>query len=310
MTLPPLSSLKAFEAVGRRLSFTRAAEELHVTPGAVSQQVRSLEQHLGEKLFERTKRSVVLTEAGARLLPDIQAGLEVLSRAISNKPGSLGARTLTISVAPSFASKWLLPRLSDFSDRHPDIDLRISATVGLADFKRDKVDLAIRLGLGIYQDVVTERLFSEGLTPLCSPELLKRKGRMKTPSDLRKHRLIHDTSIPGDGEQDSWERWLNFAGAKYVLPHRGTRFSLAELAMQAAIDGAGVVLGRVVLAEGDLAAGRLVQPFKKILPLDVSYFLVTSKEKSNRHQEIQCFRDWIYARLKQSSYTRNARKAA
>src|SRR5262245_37396716 len=156
--LPPLSSLRAFEAVARRLSFSRAAEDLHVTPGAVSQQIRFLEQYLGESLFERTRRSVALTETGMKMLPEIQAGLETLSRALNHKTAP-ACKALTISVAPSFASKWLLPRLADFSDRHADVDLRISATVGLADFKRDKVDLAIRLGRGSYPELHSELLF-------------------------------------------------------------------------------------------------------------------------------------------------------
>jgi LysR family transcriptional regulator, glycine cleavage system transcriptional activator len=183
--------------------------------------------------------------------------------------------------------------------------LRISATVGLADFKRDKVDLAIRLGLGSYPGLHSEPLFAESLTPLCSPEVFKRKGRLNKPDDLRKHRLIHDTSIPGGGEHGGWERWLSLAGAKHVSAHRGARFTLAELAMQAAIDGAGVVLGRIVLAEGDLAAGRLVRSFKTVLPLDVSYFLVRSNATTPR-QEIQCFRDWLFTSLKLSPFTRRS----
>ena len=283
-TLPPLSSLRAFEAVARRLSFSRAAEDLNVTPGAVSQQIRLLEEILGESLFTRTKRSVVLTEVGMQMLPDVQLGLEILSRAISSRKTHQAGKALTISVAPSFASKWLLPRLADFSDKYPDIDLRILATVGLADFKRDKVDLAIRLGRGSYPDLHTELLFGETLAPLCSPALLKTKGPLRRPDDLSKYRLLHDTSIPGESERPSWERWLEIAGAKQVSAHRGTRFSLAELALQAAIDGAGVVLGRMVLADGDLAGGRLVKPFKAVLPLDVSYFLVMSKGNVRRQE--------------------------
>jgi len=297
--------LRSFEAVARQLSFSKAADELRVTPGAVSQQIRSLEELLGTRLFDRTRRSVALTDAATRMLPDVQAGLEMLSRAVSRKATPLSERTLTISVAPSFASKWLLPRLASFYERHPDIDLRISATVGLADFKRDRVDLAIRLGHGSYPGLHAEPLFAESLTPLCSPDFLKRKGRLHKPDDLRKHRLIHDTSIPGGGEHGAWERWLTLAGAKHVSAHRGARFTLAELAMQAAIDGAGVVLGRVVLAEGDLAAGRLVRPFKTVLPLDVSYFLVRSNAAAPR-PEIQCFRDWLFSSLELSPFTRHS----
>jgi LysR family glycine cleavage system transcriptional activator len=307
--LPPLNALRAFEAVARRLSFSRAAEDLHVTPGAVSQQIRFLEQHLGESLFDRTRRSVALTEAGMRMLPEIQAGLETLSRALGGKAAAPAGRTLTISVAPSFASKWLLPRLRDFSDRHPEIELRISATVGLADFKRDRVDLAIRLGRGNYPDLHAELLFGEMLAPLCAPQLVAGKGRLRNPDDLRKQRLLHDTSLPGEHEQSSWERWLARAGAKHVPAHRGARFSLAEHAMQAAIDGAGVVLGRLVLAEADLAAGRLLRPFKTVLPLDVSYFLVMPKA-SLRRSEVQSFRDWLYHTAKRTTLQRRAKKSA
>jgi LysR family glycine cleavage system transcriptional activator len=307
--LPPLSSLRSFEAVARQLSFTKAAEELHITPGAVSQQIRSLEELLGTKLFDRTKRWVALTEAGTRMLPDVQTGLGILSRAISAKAMPIGERSLTISVAPSFASKWLLPKLPSFHDQHPDIELRISATVGLADFNRDRVDLAIRLGHGNYPGLHAEPLFAEALTPLCSPELLKREGRLKKPDELRKHRLIHDTSIPGDDEHSAWERWLALAGARDVSARRGAKFTLAELAMQAAIDGGGVVLGRIVLAEGDVAAGRLVQPFKIVLPLDVSYFLVRSGAMAPREEMLR-FRTWLFDSLGPSPFARNSFRSA
>jgi LysR family glycine cleavage system transcriptional activator len=297
--LPPLISLRSFEAVARQLSFSKAAEELNVTPGAVSQQIRAFEERLGVKLFNRTRRSVALTQAAARMLPDIQAGLDLLSRACSNRSVPLGERTVTISVAPSFASKWLLPRLSSFYDQHADIDLRISATVELADFERDGIDFAIRLGHGRYPGLHAEPLFAEALTPLCSPGILKGKGRLKTPDDLAKHRIIHDTSIPGQGEHSAWEKWLALAGAKHVSARRGARFTLAELAMQAAIDGTGVALGRLVLAEGDLAAGRLVRPFKTVLPLDVSYFLVRSEKVAPR-SEMMRFRDWLFNSLGKS----------
>jgi LysR family transcriptional regulator, glycine cleavage system transcriptional activator len=265
-SLPPLSTLRSFEAVARQLSFTKAAVQLHVTPGAVSQQIRSLEELLDMRLFERTRRSVALTDAGMRMLADVQAGLEILARAINSKMPRIGERTLTISVAPSFASKWLLPRLPTFYDQHSDIDLRISATVGLADFERDKVDLAIRLGHGRYPGLHAEPLFAEALTPFCSPDLLRRNGPLRKPDDLRNHRLIHDTSIPDRGEQGAWEQWLSLAGAKHVSSHRGARFTLAELAMQAAIDGAGVVLGRIVLAEGDMAAAGWSAPSRSRCP--------------------------------------------
>jgi len=305
--LPPLSSLRSFEAVARQLSFSKAAEELSVTPGAVSQQIRAFEERLGAKLFERTRRSVALTRLAARMLPDVQAGLDLLARACSSRSVPLGERTLTISVTPSFASKWLMPRLPGFYDQNPDIDLRISATVELADFKRDGIDLAIRLGHGRYPGLHAEPLLGEALTPLCSPKILKGKGRLKTPDDLRKHRMIHDTSIPGQGEHSAWDKWLALAGARHISARRGVRFTLAELAMQAAIDGAGIVLGRLVLAEGDVAAGRLVRPFRTVLPLDVSYFLVRSEAAAPR-PEMRRFRDWLFSSLGRSLPNTSVRK--
>lgn len=289
---PPLSALRAFEAVARQLSFTRAAEELHVTPAAVSQQVRALEEQLGVTLFQRSRRAVSLTAAGNGILPDIQAGFESLSRAMAGAARQPNASALTISVAPSFASKWLLPRLPDFAAKCPEVELRISATVGLADFGRNEADLAIRFGSGRYPGLDSERLFRESLCPLCSPKLVQGKRALKKPGDLKNFRLLHDLSVPGDPQASGWARWLKLAGAPEVNANRGTRFSLAELALQAAIDGAGVVLGRLALAELDLAAGRLYRPFRRALPLGMGYFLVMPK-KNRERPEIQSFRAWL-----------------
>jgi len=304
----PLNSLRTFEAVARHVSFTRAALELHITPGAVSQQIRALEQQLGASLFKRSRRSVALTELALRMLPDVQAGFAALSRATHDQMLAPAEKTLTISVAPSFASKWLVPRLTDFSRQYADIDLRISATVGLADFKRDHVDLAIRLGRGNYPSLHVESLFTEAVAPLCSPALVK-KVPLRTPDDLQKHRLLHDTSIPGEHEQSAWVRWLNLAHATQVQVRRGARFSLADLALQAAMDGAGVVMGRLTLAERDIAAGRLVQPFKIALPLDVRYFLVM-EEASLSRPEVQAFRGWLFGELKSKGSSRKKRARA
>ena len=290
--LPPLSALRAFEAVARTLSFTGAARELHVTPGAISQQVRALEEQLGTALFRRSRRSVALTAAGSAILPDVQAGFESLSRVLDDGWRRSQGKTLTISVAPSFASKWLLPRLPEFAAQFPDIELRISATVGLVDFAREEVDLAIRFGSGGYGDVKTERLFSEALAPMCAPRLVTPRRPLNTPSDLRHFRLIHDLSIPWRDHESGWARWLKLAGAGEVNASRGSRFSLAELALQAAIDGTGVVLGRLALAQQDLAEGRLYRPFSVVLPLDMSYYLVMPKKKHER-PEIQSFKAWI-----------------
>jgi len=302
--LPPLSALRAFEAVARTLSFTRAAKELHVTPGAISQQVRVLEEQLGTTLFRRSRRNVALTAAGSAILPDVQAGFASLSRVLDDSLRRHHGRTLTISVAPSFASKWLLPRLPEFSAQFPDIELRISATVGLVDFATEEVDLAIRFGNGRYGDLKTELLFREALCPMCSPKLVTPKRPLDSPSDLRHFRLIHDLSIPGQQDENGWAQWLALAGAAEVNANRGTRFSLAELALQAAVDGAGVVLGRLALAGKDLLEGRLYRPFALVLPLDMSYFLVMPGKKQER-PELQSFKIWLREVLHDAKATKS-----
>jgi LysR family glycine cleavage system transcriptional activator len=300
--LPPLSALLAFEAVARRLSFSRAAEELHVTPGAVSQQIKALEERVGEPLFERTRRTVGLTSAARAMLPDVQAGLHLLSRAVEDKAtASANGRSLTISVAPSFASKWLLPRLPQLAKLHPGIDLRISATVSLAEFGRDGPDLAIRFGRGQYGDLHSERLLPESLTPMCSPAMPGARA-LKRPGDLRRVPLLHDTSVPGAGDSGAWSKWFELAGETGVPVESGMRFSLAEHALQAAIDGAGVVLGRLCLAEGDLAAHRLVRPFKQALQLDVGYHLVMPRRRRER-ADVQRFREWLLGEVRRSAVT-------
>lgn len=302
--LPPLSALRAFEAVARTLSFTGAAKELHVTPGAISQQVRALEEQLGTTLFRRSRRNVSLTAAGNSILPDVQAGFESLSRVLDDSWRRHHGRTLAISVAPSFASKWLLPRLPEFAAQFPDIELRISATVALVDFATEEVDLAIRFGSGDYGELRTELLFREALCPMCSPKLVTAKRPLNTPGDLRHFRLIHDLSIPGRHNQNGWGQWLKLAGAADVSANRGTRFSLAELALQAAADGTGVVLGRLALAEKDLLEGRLYRPFDPVLPLDMSYYLVMPAKKQER-PEIQSFKAWLRSVLHGARATRS-----
>ena len=305
--LPSLSALKAFESVARQLSFTGAARELHVTPGAVSQQVRALEEHVGHSLFDRSRKAISLTPAGMAILPEIQAGFECLYRAIEGNGRRHGARTLSISVAPSLASKWLMPRLGDFSVRFPEIELRISATIGLADFRDNEVDVAIRFGSGGYDGLMEERLFRESLCPMCSPTLAKGRHSLRVPGDLRHFPLIHDLSIPG--EHAAWSRWLERAGARQVDSSRGTRFSLAELALQAAIDGSGVVLGRTALAERDVAEGRLIRPFHLELPISSSYYLVMPRENAQR-PEIQCFRGWLFDAVEQKKHSRHGQAGA
>jgi LysR family glycine cleavage system transcriptional activator len=199
----------------------------------------------------------------------------------------------------------LVPRLDRFLALHPEIDLRISATMALVDFRKDEADLAIRFGKGPYFDVDAERLLPEALAPMCSPRLLNGKHPLKSPDDLRHFRLLHDMSIPGNDGRLNWAKWLSLAGTTKVSPNRGPRFTLAELALQTAIDGGGVVLGRLTLAADDIAAERLICPFDLVLPLEVSYFMVLPPRNRER-AEIVAFQAWLRAEAQRSELIRRA----
>lgn len=290
--LPPLNALRAFEAAARHLSFTKAAEELGVTPAAISHQVRHLEDQLGIPLFQRLTRAVRLTAAGQAFQPLLSDGFDRLAEAVSVLKAMERAGVLTVSVAPSFASKWLLPRIERFAARHPEIDVRISASMALVDFRSDQVDIAIRFGQGRYPHLKVDKLFSESVTPMCSPALLQGDHPLRTPDNLRHHALLHDDSAYAVGPTPDWRMWLKLAGHEDVDATRGLRFSHAEHALQAACDGLGVVLGRQSLAAGDIAAGRLVRPFHLVLPIDFGYFLVRP-ETGEERPKVAAFREWI-----------------
>jgi len=264
--LPPLNALRAFEAAARHLSLSRAADELSVTPAAVSHQIRTLEDHLGVALFRRDGRSLLLTDAGQACLPGIREGFERLASAI-DEIDSLGmVGVLTVSVAPSFAAKWLVPRLDRFQVRHPEIDVRVSASMQVTDFSRDDVDLAIRYGAGRYPDLVVEKLLEESVFPVCSPGLLKEKGPIDTPEALRSHTLLHDDSPDNDESCPTWAMWLKAAGVE-MDASRGPRFNQSSLVIEAAALGKGVALAKATLAAADLAEGRLVKPFPVNAPV-------------------------------------------
>tara|TARA_R110002167_G_scaffold163319_4_gene360189 strand:+ start:4211 stop:5134 length:924 start_codon:yes stop_codon:yes gene_type:complete len=288
----PLNALRAFEAAGRQLSFKKAAEELYVTPAAVSHQVKGLEAYLGVQLFRRLPQGLLLTETGQRLLPELREGFLRLDKAVEQAVESDARGALTISVASAFASKWLVPRLDRFATTHPEMDLRISSGLAVIDFQRDAFDAAIRLGRGVYPGLRAVRLFDESLTPLCSPRLLEGDHPLQHPGDLRHHLLLHDDSLDFDPAAPNWSRWLEAAGVQGVDAKRGTRFSHPDHALQAAIDGGGVVLGWRSLAADDLAAGRLVQPFPLWLPLGLAFYLVYPEASADR-PKIQKLQDWL-----------------
>jgi LysR family transcriptional regulator, glycine cleavage system transcriptional activator len=307
--LPPLSALRAFEAAARHLSFTRAADELGVTPAAISHQVRNLEEQLGIPLFQRLTRAVRLTDAGQAFQPLLSDGFERLAAAVAVLQATERAGILTVSVAPSFAGKWLVPRIERFAALHPEIDLRISASMALVDFRSDQVDVAIRFGQGRYPGLKVDKLFSESVTPLCSPAFTQGPHPLRTPEDLRHHTLLHDDSAYAVGPTPDWRMWLKLAGHEDVDARRGLRFSHAEHALQAACDGLGVVLGRQSLAAGDIAAGRLVRPFHLVLPIDFGYFLVRP-EAGEERPKVAAFREWILGEARQDEQTAAAAPGA
>jgi LysR family glycine cleavage system transcriptional activator len=291
--LPPLNALRAFEAAARLLSFSKAAAELHVTAAAVSHQIKALEDDLGAKLFRRATRAVVLTEAGQALAPALREGFERIAAGVAALRALDRRGILTVSSAPSFAARWLVPRLGLFNARHPEIDVRVSATLGLADFARDGVDAAIRYGRGKYPGLHVERLMQDEIFPVCSPALLKRGPRLRKPDDLRHYMLLHDESPIAAPD---WTMWLRAAGATKVDPARGLRFSNFDLTLTAALAGEGVALARSSLSGGDIAAGRLVQPFPLRLATDLATYFVCPPG-ALKSPRVAAFREWLFGEI-------------
>ncbi len=293
--LPSLNALRAFEAAARHASFSRAAEELFVTPAAVSQQVRHLETELGVPLFSREKRRIALSEAGETLLPGIAAGLDSLASAVARVRRRGNDRGVQVSVSPTFASGWLIPRLDDFRVHHPDVAVRIDATMALARFDDDGVDLAIRFGAGKYPGLKVDRLSgAEEVFPVSAPALLEGPHPLDEPGDLAHHLLLHDGTRDLGGIMPDWAMWLRAAGVEGVDPNYGMTLMPYPMVISAAIDGQGVALGRGRAVAADLAAGRLVRPFPLALPLAFSNWLVYPPGGLAR-RPVVTFRDWLLA---------------
>jgi LysR family transcriptional regulator, glycine cleavage system transcriptional activator len=296
--LPPLNALRAFEATARHLSFSKAAEELHVTPAALSHQIRGLEDLLGLKLFIRRARSIELTEAARLIHPGIRSGFESLRVAIDQLDQGRRERVLVVSSTPGLTAKWLVPRLYRFLDQHPDIDTRITASVGYANFDTDGVDIGIRLTSGVHPDLYVEKLSDEWLLPLCSPRLLEADPPLRGPADLPRFNLIQ---IDLPGVVPTWEDWMEMAGIGGIDTRRGLRLNVADHALDAASEGAGVVLGYKVVASRDIGLGRLVAPFGPEIPVPGrSYYFVCPKGDEKR-PAIKAFRDWVFAEIEETS---------
>jgi LysR family glycine cleavage system transcriptional activator len=300
--LPPLKSLQAFEAAGRHLSFTEAARELNVTPGAISQQIRLLEEFLEIKLFKRMNRLIVLTDAGQLFLPMISAGFEQFGDAVNLVRQKRSDGPLTITSAPSFVSKWLIPRLARFKSLHPNIDVRIDTSDRLVDFQHEDIDVGIRFGDGVYPELDTVFLFSFDLIPVCSPELIREGKGLKKVSDLKNYTLLHSNYDELDPGWPDWAMWLRVVDAEGVDSDHGIYFNQSDLLFQAAMEGQGVALLASVMAEPEIAAGRLVQPFTARLPVKLNYHLVTTPHKA-RIEKVAAFSEWVLA---ESAYLRDS----
>ena len=282
--LPPLNSLRSFEAAGRHLSFTRAASELAVTQAAVSHQVKALEEHLGVHLFKRLPRQLMLTMAGQTLLPVVSDSLDVISSTVTAI--RQGTERLAVRLAPSFAAKWLSPRLGTFQSEQPNIDLVLNHSNEVVDFRHSDIDLAITYGTGAWPDVVAEPVLSIDFFPVVSPDYLKDEWPLSDIENLRHYTLLHDASY------ENWAAWLKLAGLDDIDPRHGPILDDTNVLIQAAIDGQGIALGSTIFVADHLESNRLVRPFDLALETEYAYYVVCP-EKHLQRPAVRAFRAWI-----------------
>ncbi len=292
--LTHLNGLRALEAAARHRSFALAAEELSVTPAAVSQQIKTLEDYLGVVLFRRIARGVVLTDTAQAMLPELRQGFDLIAAGLARAAEATGRSTLVVSLTPSVAAKWLMPRLERFTAMHPEIEIRLDTTTRLVEFSREQVDVALRYGGGRWPGLRATLLMTEEVFPVCSPRLLTGRSGLRRIEDLSRHTLIHDASMPAASAFPQWSTWLEAAGASRLDVTRGLHLNASMLAIQAAIEGQGVALGRSVLVADDLATGRLVRPFAFRFPLQFGYHIVHPRRPSQPHA-VDAFCTWLEA---------------
>ena len=299
LRLPPLNALRAFEVAARRGGFTSAAGELHVTPAAVSHQIKTLESHLDVQLFRRLPRGLEITEAGRQLLPQLTRGFEHFARAVDGLSAGGLAGKLTVNTAPSFATLWLVPRLGSFLRAYPDIEVCVLTNEVAPDLNTGEVDIRLPYGMGDYPGLATSLLMREQVFPVCAPSLLN-QSPLRRFSDLRHHTLLHDINTGPEESTMTWRRWLRDAGVSGVDPTRGVKFGNSTLLTEAAVRGQGVALGRTSLVGDHLATGRLVRPLKASRPADYAYYAVTTHAGAERPR-VQAFVGWLEAQVERDA---------
>lgn len=297
---PGLRSLRAFDAAARHLNFTRAAQEINVTPAAISHQIKELEEQIGAELFTRTSRTMRLTRAGEVLYTAARDSLETLNQALYRIKRLENRKQLKVSAPPSLAAKWLVPRLDEFLATQPGADVRLDVSHAVVDFDREDIDVAIRFGEGKYPGLRADLLFQDFVFPVCSPSIITKEKPLRTPRDLLKHTLIHLDwdALPGLS-WPNWSMWMKAAGVSEFDDKAGLHFRQTSFAVQAAIDGMGVALGDSNLVADDLAAGRLVKPFELSIkaPRQFAYHVITRPDPANSPM-VEAFRKWCLAEAK------------
>lgn len=300
----PLNALRAFEAAARHLSFKKAARELHVTAGAVSHQIKVLEDHLGVQLFRRLTRALELTPEAQSMLPKVREGLENLFEAVERVRARDNTTALTVIAPPNFAARWLIPRLSRFTTRHPNIELHVASRPTMIDGReavalpepiadaQDAPIAMVRFGNGRYPGFGVSEVFTAKYVPVCSPRLLEGPHPLRKPEDLRFHTLLHDDTVVEEGARPSWGDWLESVGVTDIDATRGPHFSDASLSFEAAIEGMGVTLAMKPLVRSEIEAGRLVVPFDISAPASYSYYLVIP-ESGAQNLSVEQFRRWL-----------------
>jgi LysR family transcriptional regulator, glycine cleavage system transcriptional activator len=297
--LPSLDSLRVFEAAARHLSLTKASAELHVTQSAVSHRIQALETELKRKLFRRYTRRLELTPAGALLAKGLARGIAEITQAVLALDAP-ATKTITASVLPSFASRWLVPRLSRFRQRHPEIEVRITAEEQVTDLRDGRADAAVRFGQGRYADMHVTRLMGDTIFPVCSPQFLEEHGPVKTPQDLARLTILHDEVAEADNSGSGWKSWLRHFGIGDIVLDEGPRFNQAVLTLEAAVSGMGIAMARKSLIAGDFEAGRLVRVLPLESPTVYAYYFVCLPDNAAR-APLTAFCDWLVEEADQST---------